>query len=222
LKPSKRPEPHFFVREAEYEKGFEHYSHTHFSLWNGEKVIGEASTSTFYFERAAKRLRKYLPDIKLICIFRNPIEQIFSGYWHSVDTGWEKLSFEEAITWEEERVNNPKNDYYRDFEPDAYTKRGFYYKYLKMWLSYFPKDQIHVSLFEDLVDEPECVVKSIYKFLQVNDFFIPQNPEKNMNKSSHANHQMSSDTREYLLNLYRGANEKLANLINRNLEAWNR
>ena len=221
LKPSKSPEPHFFARESEYVRGLEYYSATYFLSWTGQHAVGEASVSTFYFERAAERLRKHLPNIRLMCILRHPVDRMFSEYWRSLDRGWEDLSFEGALRKEEERLANPPDGYHRDFEPRAYTARGFYHRYLQMWYQHFPKQQIKVILFDDLVRTPEAVAKSVFGFLGVDESFRPVFSETHQNKSSRAQHHMLPDTRRHLLSLYVDANQELAELIGRDLTSWN-
>jgi len=221
LKPDKQPEPHFFIREKEYVNGLDYYSQTHFSDYQDEKAIGEASTLTLFFERGAQRLYQHLPEIKILCSLRNPIDRMFSEYWRRIDHTWEDLSFEAALEQEAERLKAPKDSYFRDFEPEAYQRRGYYYQHLKAWLKYFPQEQLKVFLFEDLVNDPKGLLKSIFEFLKVDPEFAPMFRESAKNESSHAKHQMLPETRKSLVELYKDENERLAKLIGRDLSSWN-
>jgi len=40
-----------------------------------EKAIGEASVPYLYFPQAADRIKKYIPDVKMIVVLRNPIDR---------------------------------------------------------------------------------------------------------------------------------------------------
>ena len=44
------------------------------------KAIGEASAMYMYSDEAARRIKQYLPNVKLIAILRNPIDRAYSHY----------------------------------------------------------------------------------------------------------------------------------------------
>ena len=54
----------------------------HFRCSEMIKARGEISTIYLQSERAPPRIQRLLPDVKLIVCLRNPIEQIYSHYWH--------------------------------------------------------------------------------------------------------------------------------------------
>ena len=47
---------------------------------NDELAIGEASTSYLYIPEAVERIKKYVPEVKIITIIRHPAERAFSDY----------------------------------------------------------------------------------------------------------------------------------------------
>ena len=130
LKASKRPEPHFFLKDSEYVKGLAYYSKSYFSECQGKPAVGEASVNYLFFEKAAERIHDHFPEARLICMVRDPIDRIYSAYRKSVETGWEDLSFDEALEKEEERLKHPIDEYHRVFQPKYYTKKGFYHTLL--------------------------------------------------------------------------------------------
>ena len=100
-----RPEPHYFYKSWEYQKGFQYYLDTWFSEYLGQKAIGERSSSyIFGGEEVAEKIYKDLPDIKLIFIFRNPVERTWANYRVTVIQGLEELSFEDALKNEKQRI----------------------------------------------------------------------------------------------------------------------
>lgn len=130
-------------------------------------ATGEISANYFSSEYAASRIKKHHPNVKLFVSLRNPIDQIYSCYWQAYRQNvWlkdlEKLSFEEAI------------DRYQDF----FFKHSFYSKHLKKWLQYFDRDQIHIIIYDDIVNQPEDVIKSLYNFLGVDPTFVPSSFQK--------------------------------------------
>jgi hypothetical protein len=132
-----------------------------------EVAIGEASPLYLYSPVAAERIKKYIPDAKLIAILRNPIERAYSGYIMHVREGRETAKdFAEALQEEEARIRN-------NWGWGHYVKVGFYYTQLKRYLDLFDKEQIRVYLYEDLKAEPISLVQNTFKFLEVDDTFLP-------------------------------------------------
>ncbi|MBW2107105.1 MAG: sulfotransferase domain-containing protein [Deltaproteobacteria bacterium] len=221
LKDSKTPEPHFFLRDSEYEKGLAYYSEKYFSRWRGEKKVGEASVNYLFFERAAARAHRDIPDVKLICMVRNPIDRIFSAYCRSVETGWEDLSFERALDKEQERTQNPPDEYHRQFEPRAYTKKGFYLRHIEMWLNYFDRSRLFVGVFEEMVRSPMAVIKEVFRFLQVDEDFVPIFPRRKVNASALRDEiKMNPETRRALKTMFEAENKRLAKFLGRSLDIW--
>src|SRR5947209_20310719 len=67
-------------------------------------ITGEASPYYLFHPHAPKRITKFLPQVELIVLLRNPVSRAYSHYSHEVAGGHEKLSFEEAIECEQERI----------------------------------------------------------------------------------------------------------------------
>ena len=70
---------------------------------DGKFYTGEATTSYLFHPSSAYRMKKMLPNIKLIVILRNPVDRAYSNYNYSVKYNKETLSFMKGIELEEER-----------------------------------------------------------------------------------------------------------------------
>lgn len=153
--------PHWGVKTlAEYEKLFKAVT--------TEKAIGEASTWYLYSQSAAKQIRKYLPNVKLIIILRNPIERAYSSWAFRVQCGWESIiDFEQALQAEENRISN---NYEWDFH---YLKTGFYYHQIQRYFNLFSKEQIFICTYDELKDDSPSLIQDIFNFLEVDNSFIP-------------------------------------------------
>lgn len=130
-----------------------------------EKAIGEATTWYLYSEEAPKRIKSYIPNVKLIVVLRNPISRAYSAYMHTVRDGREKLSFHEALNAEEARIRANWEYIWR------YQEIGFYSKQLKRYLCEFSRDQIKVFLYEDFCDRTDLFFRDLFKYLGVNQEF---------------------------------------------------
>jgi len=137
-----------------------------FKYVSNEKLIGEASADNlYYYEKAINYIRKYLQQLKIIIIIRNPMDRAFSAFWHLKRNNRESLSFEEGIRKEKKRKENNWEFIW------FYTEVGFYYNQVKAYLDNF--NQVKIYLFDDLKKDGLGLVKDIYKFLGVDTSFTP-------------------------------------------------
>ncbi len=134
----------------------------------GEMAIGEASTLYIYAPGTAERIKRYAPEAKIVAILRNPAERAYSAFLYAVRIGVEPLTdFAQALREEEERIQNNWHYVYR------YRDRGFYYRQLKAYHEVFGPEKVGVWLYEDLKKDPQSVSSSIFRFLGVDDSFVP-------------------------------------------------
>jgi len=164
-------EPNFFSSQeqenaADTVTHIETYQHL-FRGVSGQKAIGEASHSYLYEPSAAAEIRRYVPEAKLIAILRNPIDRAYSHFLHMVRSGTESLDdFARAL--QEEEVGIHKGRTFQD-----YIGRGLYYEQLKRYFTTFSREQVRVYLYEDLSDAPIRTVQDAFRFLKVDDSFVP-------------------------------------------------
>ncbi|MEC4812394.1 MAG: sulfotransferase domain-containing protein [Scytonema sp. PMC 1069.18] len=134
---------------------------------SNETAIGEASPMYLYTPQVPERIQQYIHSTKLIAILRDPVERAFSHFSHFVRDGYEPLAdFSQAIQEAEVRFRN-------NLLGGNYVRYGFYYAHLKPYFERFDKDRIRIYLYEDLKASPLYVLQDIFRFLNVNDTFIP-------------------------------------------------
>jgi hypothetical protein len=137
-----------------------------------EKAIGEASTAYLHNPYCAELIKKYIPDVKIIVVLRNPVERAYSNYLMYVRWGLETLDFEEAVREEEPRM---RNDYPQGWQ---YIKLGFYYEPLKFYFDMFNRSQIKVFLYEDFCKDSVGMMQDIFHFLDVDESFVPDTSQR--------------------------------------------
>ena len=138
-----------------------------------EIAIGEASTWYLYLPKAAERIKQHIPDVKLIAILREPVARAYSHFWHSIRENIEPITdFTQAMEAEAERIENNWSQHWH------YRQRGFYYAQLNYYYDLFEPKQIKVCLYDDLVSDPITMMQDIYRFLGVDDTFIPNTDKK--------------------------------------------
>jgi hypothetical protein len=138
-----------------------------FSGARGEKAVGEASPAYLCNPEAPERIKRHVPDARLIAVLRDPAERAYSAYMHQVRDGRETLGFAEALDAEEWRTR-------ANWAPGwRYTREGFYYGNLSRYFELFGGERIKVGLYEDLVGDPAGLMRDFFRFLGVEDSFEP-------------------------------------------------
>ncbi|MGQ0658302.1 MAG: sulfotransferase [Chromatiales bacterium] len=133
-----------------------------------ETAIGEASTTYLASRRAADRIAARLPGARLIAVLRQPADRAYSSYLMYRQLFAEKAeTFEAALEAEQYAIDHNKHPYlhYRDI--------GYYSQQLNYYYQLFPKQQVQVCVYEDLLDRPLDTIKQIFAFLEVDDTFVP-------------------------------------------------
>ena len=141
---------------------------TLFRAVKGEKAIGEASPLYIYAPGTAERIKRYVPEAKLIILLRNPADRAYSAFLQAVRIGVEPLTdFARALREEEHRI---RDNWHYAFH---YRNRGLYVQQLERYYRVFGRERVGVWLYEDLRDDPAGVAQSIFRFLSVDDAFTP-------------------------------------------------
>ncbi|MBX2963574.1 MAG: sulfotransferase domain-containing protein [Cyclobacteriaceae bacterium] len=128
-----------------------------FASASPSQLKGETSNTYLYHEKAPERIQYYNPNIKLIAVFRQPADRLYSRYLHLArvkklpSKNFEDCLNEKSIWWK-------RNDL---------IKEGFYYKNLSRFYNYFPAENIRIYLYEELNKNTETVLKDVFHFLQI-------------------------------------------------------
>ncbi|MCG8426017.1 MAG: sulfotransferase domain-containing protein [Chromatiales bacterium] len=160
-----------------FEQGYLWYGRQ-FGQPDGAVTAGEVSPSYFHEPAVPERVRRYSPEAKIILSLRDPVERALSQHRHAVRTGGiadDDLSFESALS------ANP-----------TYLEQGLYATHLTRWLDWFPKQQILVLFFEDIVGEPDRVARLLYQFLEIDSEHHPEH----LNQRSNVSHVTPHTTLE--------------------------
>ncbi|MEP6937506.1 MAG: sulfotransferase domain-containing protein [Chthoniobacterales bacterium] len=158
-----------FWKFADAEARLDEYA-AHFRGARGEKAIGEFSVRYLFFPGVPERLERVLPHAKLLCSLRNPIDQVYSNYWHLQRQNFNLHDVSQAPRSIEEALRE-----HRDFllGPARYAT------HLARWLEHFPREQLLVVRYDDIAHRPDQVLKRIFQFLEVDpEFRAPSLTEK--------------------------------------------
>src|SRR5215218_6163545 len=111
---------------------------------------------------AQRRLRQEVPGARLVAVVRDPVDRAYSNWAHLWADGLEpEADFLTACALEEEREAAGWARFWR------YRKLGRYGEQLEHLYWLFPREQVHVLRYRDLVDGPLAAVDGICAFLGV-------------------------------------------------------
>ncbi len=121
-----------------------------------------------------ERIRRQLPEVRLIAILRDPIERARSHHAMALMNGWDSRSFDEAI---HELLSDDALQAARRLpdERTGYVVWGEYGRILEGYLDVFPREQLLVLFMADLKDRPHLVLQRVLEFLGVDATFVPDN-----------------------------------------------
>lgn len=152
---SQPKEPRYFSHERYWSQGITWYSELFKGVVEGQ-LSGEASTSYTSPELAplvASRIFEALPHVRLVYLVRHPIERLRSHYRHNVRRGLESLPLKDAVRQADNR----------------YVGRSLYHTCLAPYIESFPKEQICVVRFEDLVSPASPAWSAVLRHLGLSD-----------------------------------------------------
>jgi hypothetical protein len=180
---------------------------------------GESSTVYLYIPKAIERINHYIPHAKLIAILRHPADRAYSKFAQMIRDGAEPLvSFREALAAEPKRIACGWAPAWH------YKQRGFYHAQLSRIYTQCDPRRISVYTFEEFTSDTLRVVREIYKFIGVDDSFLPD-VSKKYNVTGPINEGaempgMAPDMRAALVADYRDDILKLQGLIEKDLSHW--
>ena len=168
-----------------------------------------------------QRILKFLPDVKLIAILRNPVDRAYSHYHMGKRDGNEKRTFDDVVKVDIDRLENKKNlgvdEYFNTVVERSYLARGFYAEQLQIWLNRFPKEQLLVISSEDLATKTDETLAIIFDFLKLPNYKIRDLAKRNEAKYP----PMNPDTRKTLVEYFKPHNERLYSLLGRKFD-WDK
>jgi hypothetical protein len=148
------------------------------------KIAGESSAAYLQSTVAAKNIKDYNPEAKIIIMLRDPVEQMHSFYYQAIKTGTEVVgTFQEALELEKERRQGNKIPQNRFPSSYLYRDRASFCEQIERFQEHFSQDQIKFSLLDDLKDDAQQVYKNTLEFLGVeNTEFKPDLTPQNKSK----------------------------------------
>jgi hypothetical protein len=147
-------------------------------------VLGEASVYYLRSSVALERIQEFNPDAKIIAMFRNPVDMVYS--LHSQLLYWSEEvvpDFETAWRLQERRRMG------LDLPPGIrspllvqYAEIGRFGSQAQRVLSLFPKEQVKLILYDDFTASPQAMYDEVIEFLGIPHDQRSEFPRINENK----------------------------------------
>lgn len=164
-----------------------------------------------------ERMARLMPDVKLVCLLRDPVSRTISSYYNQVRLGREPLELREAIeseseriAGEEERLRREPGYHSRIYKYFAYRSRSEYARQLANWFAHFSREQIGVWQAERFFRDTARVFAEILEFVGLPDWRPESFPTFNPRTSDASRDQQLI---EELRRHFRPHNEKLYSLL---------
>ena len=136
---------------------------------------GESTPFYLYRADAQQRIKALIPDARLIIVLRDPIERAHSNWTHLWSAGLDPIDdFVQACAAEEQRVAAGWADFWH------YKRIGLYGEQVQRLLTVFPREQVHLFRYRDLIDDPAGTLDRICDFLRVKSGLICSVPRENV------------------------------------------
>ncbi|GAA1011168.1 sulfotransferase [Acrocarpospora pleiomorpha] len=138
-------------------------------------VNGESTPFYLYDREAQRRIHDLIPHAKLIVTLRDPVERAHSNWTHLWSAGLEPIGdFLEACAQEPERIRAGWAPFWH------YISLGRYGEQLAHLYTLFPRDQVLLFRYRDLLDRPAPTLNRICAFLGVDQDILTTIPRENV------------------------------------------
>jgi hypothetical protein len=138
-------------------------------------LAGESTPFYLWDTAAHARIRALAPDVKLIAILRDPIDRAYSNWTHLWCDGLEtEPDFLTACLLEESRAEDGYAPFWR------YLGLGRYGAQVASLYRHFPREQLHVLRYRELIDDRVAALDRIFEFLGVQTGLVDEIPSSNV------------------------------------------
>jgi hypothetical protein len=112
--------------------------------------MGEVGPTYFASPDARERIAQLIPEAKVVCIFRNPVDRLRSHYRLKRAYAMIPWDFEEALARDGELMESSK-----------------YATHLKSWQQTFGAENVRAMLYDDLRQDPQLFLDEVADFIGI-------------------------------------------------------
>jgi len=203
-------EAHFFDDEEGVDWAAPDYAPYHGLFGDPGRLWGEATPIYLYWPNALERIRAYNPAMRLILLFRDPVERAWSHWKMDYSRKLDPLPFALAIREGRQRLFDAEPwGFHRNF---SYVERGFYGEQMERLFAIFPREQVLALRAEDLRADPAATLAQVRRFLGLAPGPAPTPRESNLGLEMDYGSTLTADDVGYLRSVYARDQQRLADL----------
>jgi Sulfotransferase family len=136
---------------------------------------GESTPFYLWDQAAHERIARAVPQVKLIAVIRDPVDRAYSNWTHLRSDGLEpEADFRRACELEPQRARDGWAPFWR------YLELGRYGEQLAHLYEHFPREQVFVVRYRELIDSPARTLDAITRFLGVDEGRLDSIPGSNV------------------------------------------
>lgn len=174
------------------------------------RPCGEATPIYTYWPGSLERIAAYNPAMKLIVVFRDPVQRAWSHWRMEYARGVETHPFDWCIRDGRQRLFDAEPwGHHREF---SYVERGFYGEQMERVFSLFPREQVLTLRSDDLRAEPAAALSRVRDFLGLPPAPTPTPREVHVGREMDYPSRLTTADVDHLRQVYARDAERLAAL----------
>ena len=139
-----------------------------------DQLVGESTPFYLYHRDARRRIAADIPDAKLVAVLRDPVDRAYSNWMHLWADGLEPCSdIVEACAREAKRVDEGWAPFWH------YRGLGMYGRQLADLFEHFPREQVLVVRYRELVEDAHAALDRVSRFLGIEEGVVTEIPSGN-------------------------------------------
>lgn len=159
------PEPHYF--STEFHRGLNWYEQFFADAVDGQ-IVGEKSADYLAHSEAPRRIAQRLPQVQIIAQLRNPIDRAYSDYCMFYRRGSVGVDPDHYLSRSKTEI-------------PRFLEDGLYCRHLARFMDFFPREQLKIILYEDIRNQPEVVIRDVFRYIGINSPVVPVTMGKRVN-----------------------------------------
>ncbi|GGA90306.1 hypothetical protein GCM10011369_35560 [Neiella marina] len=187
--PADKKELHYFYDEQQNQD----FSLLEQQFQPSEQTIacGEATPAYLRYDRAMAAIARYNPNMKLICLLRDPVSR--------ANSHWNMLFRNEVLKGEVDFLDFAISDFHsKQSVKPGLLERGLYAQQLQNVMKYFPAEQLLLLKHDDLLHTHQETLNRVFDFIGVQRQQIPGKP---VNQKPHKT-KLSAQEQQFLRGFY--------------------
>lgn len=174
LLPAFTKETRFF--DTHFQRGMDWYR-AHFPQPSNGRRSGEIAPTYFASADASERIARTVPDAKVVCIFRDPVQRLISLYKLKRAYALIPWTFEQAMERDPEMLESSK-----------YASR------FKAWQHALGTDHVQATFYDDLRDRSQAYLNALVDFIGIPRFSLTESQLLRVHASETMTHPRSYQT----------------------------